>query len=74
MLKEYIYNNNFQINIVNNYINILNYIEIVSFSENKIIIKYSNGTLVINGSEMIISKLLSDELLVKGNISNIEFR
>jgi len=48
--------------------------EIISFDENKIIIKYSKGTLVINGSELIISKLLSDELLVNGNITNIEFR
>ena len=74
MLKEYIYNNDFKINIVNNYINISNYIEIILFDENKIILKYEKGTLVINGSELIISKLLSDELLVQGNITNIEFR
>jgi len=74
VLKEYIYNNDFKINIVNNYINISNYIEIILFDENKIILKYEKGTLVINGSELIISKLLSDELLVQGNITNIEFR
>ena len=74
MLKEYIYNNDFQINIFNNYLNILNYIEIISFTEEKIILNYSKGTLIIKGSELIIAKLLSDELLVKGNITNIEFR
>ena len=74
MLKEYIYNNDFQINIFNNYINILNYEEIISFSDNKIILKHKKGMLVINGNKLIISKLLSDELLVKGYINNIEFR
>lgn len=74
MLKEYIYNDKFQINITNNLLNILNYNEIISFSDTKIILNYSNGTIVVNGSELTISKLLSDELLVHGNITNIEFR
>ena len=74
MLREYIYNNKFQIYLINNNINILNYEEVSSFDENKIIIKHRDGIVVINGKNLVISKLLSDELLVTGNITNIEFR
>ena len=53
---------------------ILNYVEIISFSDTKVIIKCPNNTLCINGNNLIISKLLKDELLIKGKIINIEFR
>ncbi len=74
MLKEYIYNHDFQLLIVNNMINILNYTEIISFSESKIILKYNKGSLTINGNNLIISKLLESEILIKGQLINIEFR
>ena len=74
MLREYVYDDKFQIWIINNTINILNYIEIISFSDTKVIIKCPNNTLCINGNNLIISKLLKDELLIKGKITNIEFR
>ena len=74
MLREYIYDDKFQIWIINNNINILNYIEIISFSDTKVIIKCPSNTLCINGNNLIISKLLKDELLIKGKIINIEFR
>ena len=74
MLKDYIYDNKFQIYIINNYIDIINYREVVSFSDSKIIIKSDSNELYINGEDLIINKLLSDELLVKGIIKNIEFR
>lgn len=74
MLREYIYDDKFQIWIINDSINILNYVEVISFSDNKVIIKCPNNTLCINGKDLIISKLLTDELLIKGKITNIEFR
>jgi len=74
MLREYIYDDKFQILIYDNLVNILNYIDIISFSENKVIIKCPNNTLDIKGTDLIISKLLQDELLIKGKILSIVFR
>ena len=73
-LKEYIYNCHFQVLIINNMIDILNYTDIVSFSDTKIILKHSQGIIEINGHNLIIAKLLDDELLIKGSLTNIEFR
>lgn len=74
MLREYIYDDKFQIWIINNTISILNYIEIISFSDTKVIIKCPNNMLCINGNNLTISKLLKDELEILGRIINIEFR
>ena len=74
MLKDYIYNQKAQILIIDNKVDILNYEDIISFSDNKIILKYDKRNLIINGTDLIIAKLMDDEVLIKGNIINIEFR
>lgn len=74
MLKEYIYDNKFQLLVVDNTINILNYEELISFSDIKVIIKCKNNNLTINGKNLIINKMISNELLIKGVITSIEFR
>lgn len=74
MLREYIYDEKFQIWILDNSINVLNYVDIISFNEDKVILKCPKYNLVINGNDLIISKMLSDELLIKGEIFSIEFR
>ena len=43
-------------------------------SNNKIIVRKQNGSIIINGTNLVVSKLLNDEILIDGKISNIEFR
>lgn len=73
-LRSYILEDDFKITILNNRINVVNYISIDSFDANKIILKYEGGFLVINGEELVISKLLSDEILIEGVLKSLEFR
>ena len=48
------------------------------FDNNKVIVRYLNQnkekTLVVNGKNLIVSRLKIKEVLVEGNINNIEFR
>lgn len=74
MLREYIYDNKFQVWIIDDSINVLNYIDIISFSEDRVVLRCPNNILDIKGKDLIISKLLKDELLIKGHVLNIEFR
>lgn len=60
--------------VINNKINITNFTNIEHFSTNKIIIKINNQCIVITGSNLIITKLVIDEVLINGNIDKIEFR
>ena len=67
-IKDYIFDSTFKITILKGQIDIINYKDIDHFDDNKIIIRYDNETLVIKGEELIITKLLDDEILINGKI------
>ena len=71
-VKNYIGENNFRIIIYKDKIDIINYEEIKEISNNKIIIK-SNKYVVIDGKNLRLNKLLNKEVLVIGDIVNINF-
>ena len=74
-IRSYILEDEFKIVILNNKINIANYYEMGHFDSNKIIVRYTNDKcLIITGSDMCVSKLKKNEVLVEGTFYNIEFR
>ena len=73
-LRNYILENDFKIIYLTNKLNIVNYNDISHFDSNKIIINYSDGSVLISGNNLVVSKLLKDELLIEGSINKIEFR
>ena len=73
-LKNYILESEFKIIYLTNRLNIVNYSDISHFDSNKIIINYKDGSALISGKNLVVSKLVSDELLIEGNINKIEFR
>jgi len=72
-LNRYIVDDEFKVIIMDDYINILNYIEILDFSSKEISIKYNGGIMFIKGSELVVAKMLDDELLIRGNIKSISY-
>ena len=72
--RSYILEEEFTFSVYPNKIDVLNYDSIGHFDSNKVIIRYNKGTLVITGDSLVVSKLMSDEVLVLGNIKNIELR
>ena len=73
-LRNYILENKFRINIYENNIDIINYNEIDHFDDKIIIIKYEKGIITVKGENLIITRLLEDELLINGKIRNLEFK
>lgn len=71
-LKRYIEESECKITIVGNKINVVNYSSIGHFDSNKIIIRYEEGSLIIKGESLVVTRLLHDEILITGNIKNIE--
>ena len=72
-LRNYVYDNDLNIIIKNNYINIINFEKIIDISEKQIIVKDKEKMIEINGNNLLLNKMFTDELLVKGNIENIKF-
>ena len=73
-IRSYIMENDTKITIVNNKINITNYIDIGHFDSNKIIVKLNNKNIIVRGNDLVVSKLLDSEILITGEFYNIEFR
>ena len=73
-IRSYILEEEFKVIIKQNKLNIINYIELIDFNDYEIKIKYIDGILLVNGSNLILKKILNEELLIEGNISKIEFR
>lgn len=72
--RNYILDEEFKINIFKDKVNVVNYIDIVNFTSKEVTIKYDGGLLLIIGSNLSISRLLIDEVLVTGSIEKIELR
>ena len=73
-LRGYVLEEKFKMNYLDNKLDIINYKEISHFDSNKIIVIYQNGSIVVSGKNLVVSKLLHDELLIEGNIDKIELR
>lgn len=73
-IRSYILDDDTKITIINDKINITNYIDIGHFDSNKIVIKLEDKDIIIKGNDLVVSKLLSKEVLITGKFTNIEFR
>lgn len=73
-IRSYVLDNEPRITILNNKINIVNYKDIGHFDSNKIVVKVENGEVVVKGQNLVVSKLMNDEILITGDYNNIEFR
>ena len=72
--RNYIMENDLKVIYLDNKVDVINYGQIISFDNNKIILKSENKTILVVGGNLVVSKLLISEILIVGNITKIEFR
>lgn len=70
---RYLVDSDYKVTISDKCIHIINYLEIVDFSSTKVVIRYSGGVSILNGVDLVVSKMLEDELLIVGNLKSIEY-
>ena len=73
-LINFLYDKKYFINIYDEYIYVFNYEELISLSNKKIELKFKEFNLVVNGSNLFISKMLPNEMLIKGIIDKVGFK
>ena len=71
---RYITNNNFKLVYTTNTLDIVNYEKINDMEDNKISLSIENQTIVINGKDLRVKKMLDDEIMIVGSILTIEFK
>lgn len=73
-LRTQLLEEQFKMQYQNGKLDIINYKEITHFDSNKIIVSSEEGSISISGSNLVVSRLLKDELLIEGTLEKIEFR
>lgn len=71
-IDNYISEYKYKVIIVDNSVNIVNYKKIIEFTDNIIKVESKDGITTVNGSNLVITKMLSDEILITGKIYSIE--
>ena len=71
-IDEYLVDKEYKIIYKYKYLNIINYVEIIDFTDREIKIKYKGGVTKVFGINLVISKMLDDELVIIGDIERIE--
>ena len=73
MIDNYVNDKKYSMIYKNNKLNIINYSEIIDFSSKLISVRYENKVYHIEGNNLVISKMMENEVLITGDISNIIF-
>lgn len=73
ILDNYINDKKFSMIYTNSGIDIVNYSEILDFSSSKISIRYNGNKYYIEGNNLVISKMMEEEILITGIINRITF-
>ena len=71
-IDNYISEYKYKIIICNNSVNIVNYTKIIEFTDNVIKVESKEGITTVKGCNLVITKMLSDEILIIGKINSIE--
>lgn len=71
-IKEYINDDEFRLTVLENRIYIINYLKIISLDDDRISFLTKKGRVIIKGSKLSLNKMLDDEVLIGGIVSNIE--
>ncbi len=73
-LRSFLLEDNLEIRIYKHKVNVVNYETIGHFDSSKVMIYHKDGCLVVKGDNLVVSRLMSSEVLITGDIKNIELR
>lgn len=71
-IYEYVRDGEFRFTIYNNKIHIVNYKKILSLESDRISFISDVNRVVIKGNNLVLNKLLEEEILIIGNIISVE--
>lgn len=71
-LYEFVKDDEFRFTVYSNRVHIINYDKIDSLNSDYILVSYSNKKVSIKGRDLVLNKMLNNELLVVGIVKNIE--
>lgn len=71
-VRDYIKDEEFRLVLFNDRIYAVNYKDILSLESERISFKVDDGRIVVKGKDLTLNKLLEKEVLIGGEVLNIE--
>ena len=73
-IKNYLYDKKYFINFYDDYIHIFNYIKLLNFSDKEVSLELNDFIINIKGEGFLVTKMTSNEILIKGFINDMEIK
>lgn len=73
-MDDYVNDKKYSMIYKDNKLNIINYSEIIDFSSTLISVRHEDEVYHIEGSNLVISRMMDNEILITGDINEISFR
>ena len=70
-LVNFLNDKEYFISIYNNFIHVFNYKELISLTSKLVILKLDKFKLEIKGEDLFITKMMPNEILIRGVIKNV---
>lgn len=70
-IRNIVLEEDFKLIFKDNKVEIVNYKDIIHFDSDKIMVSYKDGNICVKGKNLVVSRLLKDELLIEGIILEI---
>lgn len=71
-VKNHVIDSEFRITLYIDMVHIINYTKIISLEENRIVVLALKKRVIITGNHLHLNRLLDEEILIKGDVLNIE--
>lgn len=70
-ILDYLYDKEYIVAMYDDSLYVFNFNALKEFSSERIIVEISNRTITLSGSNLTITKITKEELLIKGSITSI---
>ncbi len=71
-VSDYLVDKNYRVTLSKKWVHIINYLEIVTLTDTRIVVHYDGGNSVILGRNLIVARMQDEEILIEGEILSIE--
>ncbi len=73
-MKNFLLDQDYYIDIFQDFIHVFNYIDILKLEETKVILDMPNFNLEIKGQDLVVKRLEKKEILIQGTIEGVNLK
>jgi len=71
-ISAYLFKEQLEIKVFKDKVNIVNYNRLGTFDNCMVSVYHNSGKVIVHGNNLVVSKLLDNEILIIGKITSIE--